>query len=71
MQELDRKKPSGEQYPSVCYFLWESGSGMARPKSELALSDEERQTLTKWASRPKSTQRFALIAQIVLACAEQ
>ena len=43
---------------------------MARPKPELVLSDDERQTLTRWASRPKSTQRLALRARIVLACAE-
>lgn len=43
---------------------------MARPKPELVLSDDERQTLTRWANRPKSTQRLALRARIVLACAE-
>jgi transposase len=43
---------------------------MARPKSELVLSDDERLTLTAWASRPKSTQRLALRARIVLACAD-
>jgi transposase len=42
---------------------------MARPKSELVLSDDERQVLTKWASRPKSTRRLASRARIVLACA--
>ena len=42
---------------------------MARPKPELVLSDEERRTLTAWASRPKSTQRLATRARIVLACA--
>ena len=44
---------------------------MARPKPELVLSDDERQTLTRWASRPKSTQRLALRARIVLACADE
>ena len=43
---------------------------MARPKPELALSDEERRKLTTWAGRPKSTQRLALRARIVLACAD-
>jgi transposase len=43
---------------------------MPRPKPELALTDDERQTLTTWASRPKSTQRTATRARIVLACAE-
>ena len=42
---------------------------MARPKPALVLSDDERQTLTRWANRPKSTQRLALRARIVLACA--
>ena len=44
---------------------------MARPKPELVLSDDERQTLTRWANRPKSTQRLALRARIVLACVEE
>lgn len=44
---------------------------MARPKPELVLSDAERQKLTLWASRPKSTQRLALRARIVLACADE
>ena len=42
---------------------------MPRPKLELVLSDDERLTLTRWADRPKSTQRLALRARIVLACA--
>ena len=44
---------------------------MPRPKPELVLSDDERQALTTWANRPKSTQRLALRARIVLACAAQ
>jgi transposase len=44
---------------------------MARPKPELVLSDDERQALTRWANRPKSTQRLALRARIVLACADE
>jgi transposase len=44
---------------------------MPRPKPELVLSDDERQTLTNWANRPKSTQRLALRARIVLACADE
>src|SRR5690606_35421286 len=43
---------------------------MPRPKAELILTDDERQTLTTWAGRPKSTQRTATRARIVLACAE-
>jgi hypothetical protein len=41
---------------------------MARPLAELVLSDYERQTLTTWASRPKSTLRLATRARIILAC---
>src|SRR4051812_34984423 len=41
-----------------------------RPKAPLILSDDERQKLQSWASRPKSTQRLATRAKIVLACAE-
>jgi len=44
---------------------------MARPLAELILSDGERQTLKTWASRPKSTQRLALRARIVLARADR
>src|SRR3954452_2775913 len=44
---------------------------MARPKPALILSDDERRKLTTWASRPKSTQRLALRARIVLACADE
>src|SRR3954451_21691084 len=41
-----------------------------RPTAKLVLSDEERQTLQRWARRPKSAQALALRARIVLACAE-
>src|SRR3954454_6658317 len=41
-----------------------------RPKAPLILSDDERQKLDTWASRPKSTQRLAIRARIILACAE-
>ena len=43
---------------------------MPRPMAELTLSDDEKQTLKAWAARPKSTQRLATRARIVLACAE-
>src|SRR6059058_3708172 len=43
---------------------------MPRPMAELILSDDERQTLKTWAGRPKSTQRLATRARIVLACSE-
>src|SRR4051794_26023786 len=43
---------------------------MPRPLAELILKDDESRTLRTWASRPKSTQRLATRARIVLACAE-
>lgn len=44
---------------------------MARPKPALVVTDDEGQKLTLWASRPKSTQRLALRARIILACADE
>lgn len=41
-----------------------------RPKAVLALSEDERQKLQTWASRPKSTQRLAMRAKIILACSQ-
>jgi transposase len=41
-----------------------------RPKKPLVLTDDERQTLERWARRPKSAQALALRARIVLTCAE-
>jgi len=43
---------------------------IGRPKSDLVLSDEERQTLERWARRPKSSQQLALRSRIVLACGD-
>jgi hypothetical protein len=40
------------------------------PTAEIMLSDEERQTLERWARRPKSAQALALRCRIVLAAAE-
>src|SRR5262249_20421618 len=40
-----------------------------RPTVELALSDEERATLSRWARRRKSSQALALRSRIVLGCA--
>jgi hypothetical protein len=36
----------------------------------LELSDKERETLERWARRPKSTQALSLRCRIVLACAD-
>src|SRR5256885_16853363 len=41
-----------------------------RPKAPLVLTDEERQTLQRWARRAKTAQALALRAKIVLACAK-
>lgn len=43
---------------------------MPRPKAELILTDDEREKLTTWAKRPKSSQRLAMRSKIILACAE-
>src|SRR6476661_7085509 len=40
-----------------------------RPKAELVLTEDERETLARWARRPKSSQRLALRSRIVLECA--
>jgi transposase/transposase-like protein len=45
-------------------------AGRGRPKAELVLTDEERQTLVSWSRRRKSAQALALRCRIVLACAE-
>lgn len=41
-----------------------------RPMPELTLTDDERDTLQRWARRAKSSQALALRCRIVLACAE-
>jgi transposase len=41
-----------------------------RPKAELVLSEQERQTLTSWSRRRTSAQALALRCRIVLACAD-
>lgn len=41
-----------------------------RPKKLLMLTADERHTLEQWARRPKSAQRVALRARIILACAD-
>jgi len=40
-----------------------------RPKQALTLSDEERETLTRWSRRPKSPMSLAQRSRIVLECA--
>jgi ribose 5-phosphate isomerase B len=41
-----------------------------RPKAELVLSNEERETLVRWSRRAKTSQALALRCRIVLACAD-
>lgn len=41
-----------------------------RPKAQLVFTDDERQTLQTWATRPKSTQQVAQRVRIVLTCAD-
>ncbi|MEX1264457.1 MAG: IS630 family transposase [Actinomycetota bacterium] len=45
-------------------------AGRGRPKAELMLTEEERETLERWARRRTSAQALALRCRIVLACAE-
>jgi transposase len=45
-------------------------AGRGRPKAELVLSDEERDTLVRWSRRRKSAQALVLRCRIVLSCAE-
>lgn len=44
--------------------------GRTRHHKPLLLTDDERRTLHQWARRPKTAQRLALRARIVLACAD-
>jgi len=39
-----------------------------RPVAELTLTDEERETLQRWARRAKSSQALAQRCRIVLGC---
>jgi transposase len=41
-----------------------------RPTTPIVLTDDERQTLDRWAKRPTSSQALALRCRMVLACAE-
>ncbi len=40
-----------------------------RPTAQVVLSEEERETLERWARRPNSAQALALRCRIVLAAA--
>lgn len=46
-------------------------SRSGRPKAGLVLADNERDQLTRWARRAKTSQALALRSRIVLACAEE
>ena len=41
-----------------------------RPMVPLTVADEDRQVLSRWIARPKTSQALALRARIVLRCAE-
>ena len=45
-------------------------ANVGRPKAPLELSDEERETLSRWARRAKSAQALAIRSKIVLGSAE-
>jgi hypothetical protein len=42
-----------------------------RPKTELTLTESEREQLVRWSRRAKSSQVLALRSRIVLACAQR
>ena len=46
------------------------GTGPPRPTVDIELSVQERDTLARWARRPKSAQALALRCRIVLAAAD-
>jgi transposase len=46
------------------------GRRSGRPKAELVLTDAEREQLTRWARRARTSQALALRAKVVLACAD-
>ncbi|PWI07068.1 IS630 family transposase, partial [Streptomyces sp. NWU339] len=43
---------------------------MGRPTVEVVLTDDERETLQRWARRRTSSQALALRCRIVLACGD-
>ncbi|TFB77205.1 helix-turn-helix domain-containing protein [Cryobacterium flavum] len=45
-------------------------SRIGRPKTELILTDEEREQLLRWSRWPTSAQALALRSRIILGCAE-
>src|SRR3989440_4844374 len=45
-------------------------AGRGRPVAVVVLTDEERETLQRWARRPKSSQALAQRCRIVLGCAD-
>src|SRR5215470_6320620 len=46
------------------------GERPGRPKAGLALTDAERDQLTRWSRRAKTSQALAVRSKIVLACAQ-
>src|SRR6476646_5117942 len=45
-------------------------AGRGRPTAQIVLSDEEAETLRRWARRPTSSQALALRCRIVLGAAD-
>jgi transposase len=58
-------------FPQVSPLAWHDRvmAARGRPKAELVVTEDERETLGRWARRPKSSQQLALRSRIVLACA--
>jgi transposase len=59
-------------FPQLSMPIWDDRGMVARgrPKAELVVTETERETLSRWARRAKSSQRLALRSRIVLACAD-
>lgn len=52
-----------------CDGLWD-GSRPGRPKAELVVTEVERDQLTRWSRRARTSQALAVRSKIVLACAD-
>jgi transposase len=55
----------------LCGVVHTAGMGArGRPKQELTVTDDERETLVRWSRRPKSPHSLAQRSRIVLECAK-
>lgn len=70
LEDPDRRSLVSCAVNSLNKFQNEFMTRTGRPKAELILTEEEREQLTRWTRRRKSSQALALRSCIVLACAE-